>query len=76
MKFVSSKPSPRKNKRYEIVFSEPKKTIHFGAKNGSTYIDRKDKIWPPGFPTLGETHPKPFPGCGFALTVRGGHECC
>ena len=44
MKFVSLKPSSRKNKRYEIVFSEPKKTIHFGAKNGSTYIDNKDKI--------------------------------
>ena len=44
MKFVSLKPSLRKNKRYEIVFSEPKKTIHFGAKNGSTYIDHKDKI--------------------------------
>ena len=24
---------------------------------------------PPGFPTLGETHPWPFPGCGFALTI-------
>ena len=44
MKFVSLKPSSRHNKRYEIVFSEPKKTIHFGAKNGSTYIDHKDKI--------------------------------
>ena len=44
MKFVSLKPSSRPNKRYEIIFSEPKKTIHFGAKNGSTYIDHKDKI--------------------------------
>lgn len=44
MKFVSLKPSSRPNKRYVISFSEPKKTIHFGAKNGSTYIDHKDKI--------------------------------
>jgi hypothetical protein len=44
MKFVSLKPSSRDNKRYEIIFSEPKKTIHFGAKNGSTYIDHHDKI--------------------------------
>ena len=44
MKFVSLKPSSRPNKRYEIIFSEPKKTIHFGAKNGSTYINHKDKI--------------------------------
>jgi hypothetical protein len=44
MKFVSLKPSSRDNKRYKIIFSEPKKTIHFGAKNGSTYIDHHDKI--------------------------------
>ena len=44
MKFVSLKLSSRDNKRYEIIFSEPKKTIHFGAKDGSTYIDHHDKI--------------------------------
>ena len=44
MKFVSLKPSSRPSKRYEIIFSEPKRTIHFGAKNGSTYIDHKDKV--------------------------------
>ena len=44
MKFVSLKPSSRPNKRYVISFSEPKKTINFGAKNGSTYIDHHDKI--------------------------------
>jgi hypothetical protein len=44
MKFESLKLSTRPNKRYVISFSEPKKTIHFGAKNGSTYIDHKDKI--------------------------------
>lgn len=27
-----------------ITLSEPKKTIHFGAKDGSTYLDHKDKI--------------------------------
>ena len=49
MKFESLKLSTRPNKRYVISFSEPKKTIHFGAKNGSTYIDHKDskkrKAW-------------------------------
>ena len=43
MKFISLKPSTRPDKRFMITFSEPKKTIHFGAKNGSTYIDHKDK---------------------------------
>ena len=44
MKFVSLKLSARPNKRYVISFTEPKKTIHFGTENGSTYIDHKDKI--------------------------------
>jgi hypothetical protein len=39
----SLKPSTRKDKRFMITFIEPKKTIHFGAKNGSTYIDHHDK---------------------------------
>jgi hypothetical protein len=43
MKFISLKPSTRPEKRFMITFSEPKKTIHFGAKNGSTYLDHKDK---------------------------------
>jgi ABC-type uncharacterized transport system ATPase component len=45
------KPSTRKDKRFmaEIGMngegrSTLKKTIHFGAKNGNTYIDHKDKI--------------------------------
>ena len=43
MKFVSLKPSSRDNKRYEIIFSEPKKTIHFGAKNSNTFLDHKNE---------------------------------
>ena len=43
MKFISLKPSTRPNKRFMITFSEPKQTIHFGAKDGSTYLDHKDK---------------------------------
>lgn len=43
MKFISLKQSTRPEKRYMITFSEPKKTIHFGAKDGSTYLDHKDK---------------------------------
>lgn len=43
MKFISLDPSTRKDKKYKIVFSEPNKTIHFGSKNSSTYIDNKNK---------------------------------
>lgn len=31
-----------KNKRYYVVYNE--KIINFGSKNGSTYIDHKDKV--------------------------------
>ena len=36
--------SKRKNKRYmvEIIKGNKSKKIHFGSKNGSTYIDHKD----------------------------------
>ena len=36
-------PSTRQNKRYMIHLQNPKQTIHFGLKGGSTYIDHKDK---------------------------------
>lgn len=44
MKLIQFQPSTRPTKRFMIEFDEPKRTIHFGAKNGSTYIDHKDKI--------------------------------
>lgn len=34
--------SDRKGKRFKATFANGK-TVHFGAKNGSTYIDHKDK---------------------------------
>ena len=34
--------SEREGKRYKAVF--PTKTVHFGAKTGSTYIDHGDKV--------------------------------
>jgi hypothetical protein len=37
------KPSTRINKRYQAVFNNGK-TIHFGLRGGSTYIDHGDKI--------------------------------
>jgi hypothetical protein len=43
MKFISLKHSTKPNKKYVIEFSEPKKTIHFGSKNSSTYLNHKDK---------------------------------
>ena len=43
MKFVSLSPSDSDQKKYKIVFSNPKKTIHFGSKGSSTYLDHKDK---------------------------------
>jgi hypothetical protein len=35
-------PSLRKDKRFEAIFDDGRR-IHFGAKNGSTYIDHGDK---------------------------------
>lgn len=43
---VSITPSDRAEKRYKAVFTDTdnsKKTVHFGYKNGSTYIDHKKK---------------------------------
>ena len=37
-------PSTRSTKRFMMVFSNPKQTVHFGSKNGSTFIDHKDDI--------------------------------
>ena len=36
------KPSTKKDKRFMVTF-ENGKVVHFGAKNGQTYIDHKDK---------------------------------
>lgn len=42
MKFETIKHSTRKDKKFMITFSNPKKTIHFGSKNSKTYLDHKD----------------------------------
>ena len=44
MRFVSLELSERPNKKYVIKFNEPNKTIHFGSKNSSTYLDHHDKV--------------------------------
>jgi hypothetical protein len=44
MRFISLEQSPRPTKKYVIKFDEPKKTIHFGAKKSSTYLDHHDKV--------------------------------
>jgi len=43
MKLESIKPSPQDTKRYVAIFSNPKKTTHFGLKGGSTFIDHRDE---------------------------------
>jgi len=43
MKFISLKPSTKPDKKFMITFLEPDKTIHFGYKNSSTYLDHHDK---------------------------------
>jgi hypothetical protein len=43
MRFVSLTDSDRAGKKLKIVFENPSKTIHFGAKGSSTYLDSKDK---------------------------------
>jgi hypothetical protein len=44
MNLVSFGPSNRADKKYQIIFSNPNKTIHFGSKNSETYLDHEDKI--------------------------------
>jgi hypothetical protein len=43
MKFISLEKSNKPDKKLVIKFSEPNKTIHFGSKNSSTYLDHHDK---------------------------------
>jgi len=46
MNFVTMSPSPRKGKKYEIMFLKENGrplTIHFGSKTSKTYLDHKDK---------------------------------
>ena len=50
IKLLNIKPSTRKNKRLMATFKLTKKgyepkdyIVHFGAKNGSTFIDHKDQ---------------------------------
>jgi hypothetical protein len=42
MKLVSITPSHRKDKKLVAKFAEPTKTVHFGMKGSTTYIDDKD----------------------------------
>tara|TARA_R110000868_G_scaffold267137_1_gene526406 strand:- start:1258 stop:1533 length:276 start_codon:yes stop_codon:yes gene_type:complete len=35
--------STKEGKRYKATFESNGRTVHFGSKNGSTYIDHKDK---------------------------------
>jgi len=44
MRFISLEESNRPNKKLVIKFDEPRRTIHFGAKNSSTYLDHHDKL--------------------------------
>ena len=43
MKLISLEKSNKPDKKLVIKFSEPNKTIHFGSKNSSTYLDHHDK---------------------------------
>ena len=42
MKLVSVSKSERQEKRLKAIFEDPKRTIHFGFKKGSTFIDHQD----------------------------------
>ena len=42
MKLVSITKSERPEKRLKAIFEDPKRTIHFGFKGGSTFIDHQD----------------------------------
>ncbi len=43
MKFISLEKSNKPNKKLVIKFSEPNRTIHFGSKYSSTYLDHPDQ---------------------------------
>ena len=43
MRFISLEKSNKPNKKLVIKFSEPNKTIHFGSKYSSTYLDHHDQ---------------------------------
>ena len=43
MRFISLEKSNKQNKKLVIKFSEPNKTIHFGSKYSSTYLDHHDQ---------------------------------
>ena len=43
MKFLSLEKSQKPDKKYVIKFTNPNKTIHFGSKKSSTYLDHHDK---------------------------------
>jgi len=42
MKLVSISKSERPEKRLKAIFEDPKRTIHFGLKGGTTFIDHQD----------------------------------
>lgn len=43
MRIIYFNKSTKPTKRFMIKFVEPRKTVHFGDINGSTYIDHGDK---------------------------------
>ena len=44
MKLVEIRNSSRADKRLMAVFEDPKKTVHFGLRGGSTFIDHRDEL--------------------------------
>jgi len=42
MKLVSITKSDREGKKLKALFSDPKKTVHFGQEGSKTYIDHND----------------------------------
>jgi hypothetical protein len=42
MRLISITPSHRKDKKMVAKFEDPKRTVHFGMKGSTTYIDDKD----------------------------------
>jgi hypothetical protein len=42
MRLISITPSHRKDKKLVAKFEDPKRTVHFGMKDSTTYVDDKD----------------------------------
>lgn len=67
-------PSPRKGKRYRMVFADPHKIVDFGSKHSNTYVDNATDITRTNYLNrhrVNEDWSKINPGSASALILWG-----